>query len=209
MSNNEALRQVSRMGSTQQTCQKVPFPQSPQSKLEMAKDIKERGNSYFRKGEYMKATREYKTVFCFTRGLSGAERMRMELLSLKSTGFEDDSRLEEQCMELEGATHCNLAQVYLKVEEGRKVLHHCAEALRINKTLWKAHYREGLAFMDCTDCRNLSRAIISFDNALGCAPEDSKVAIYASQEKCRLIMRKADARSDKQMKQGMARAFIS
>ncbi|XP_043289020.1 peptidyl-prolyl cis-trans isomerase D isoform X2 [Venturia canescens] len=105
--------------------------------VDVVKQIKDSGNHYFAKKDFVNAGRKYKKALRYHKWLSETGDM--------------PSELEENATELKVVSWLNLAAVYLKEKKPREALKLCNQVLAINEDNGKALFRRGQAYMDLNE----------------------------------------------------------
>lgn len=103
-----------------------------EEKIEAAEQVKQKGTSYFKKGKYKVAIKQYNKVVMCLEGF-----------------FKDEEKAQRDPLALAG--HLNLAACYLKLGHFSKCITECNKALELDKDNAKAFFRRGKARIGTSD----------------------------------------------------------
>eukprot|EP01103_Thecamoeba_quadrilineata_P010159 TRINITY_DN2114_c0_g1_i1.p1 TRINITY_DN2114_c0_g1~~TRINITY_DN2114_c0_g1_i1.p1 ORF type:complete len:211 (+),score=62.73 TRINITY_DN2114_c0_g1_i1:270-902(+) len=109
----------------------APRPDTFQDKIKKALEAKENGNEKWKKGTFRKANQAYNKALAFLQNLSEEE--------------------EELAEEVKLPIHLNLAASFLKLNQPRKAIEACRDALEIDPNNTKALFRMGQSYSDLLD----------------------------------------------------------
>ena len=122
------MEDIQEIDSTAMLKKRVQMPTTTAEKLEVARELKEQGNSRVKDREYKKAIFSYSKVFLYTQGLPGRKKLNPETDMLSNVGLNAKSKhtidpaLEKSIRELEIACHGNIALCYLKLNDAEKAI---------------------------------------------------------------------------------------
>lgn len=155
--------------------ERKPFPQDTPGKIEMAKELKDEGNKYFKEQNFKKAITEYSKALAFTKGLPGRKQglEGVSQMAMESSGEKMSSETESAVTELDIVLKTNIATCFIKLSNSEKALQYCREALEMNPTAWKTLMRKAEAIMLTND---FDRAIEVLDESLRHTQPDDESA---------------------------------
>mmetsp|Transcript_3836 Transcript_3836/g.5967 ORF Transcript_3836/g.5967 Transcript_3836/m.5967 type:complete len:193 (+) Transcript_3836:79-657(+) len=183
---------------------KTPYPSSIQEKIETARDLKNRGNEFFKAGKFSKARSEYGKALAFITGFPGSSRSQTQWLAMASQMVDQGAKAtdeeEADATELEKLLRQNIATCYIKTNMFDKAISHCDKALAIDSNSWKAKLRKGEAQMLL---KNLDAAKALFEDALSCTSEVSHVNAIKREMKKLNQLYKAQKEEEKKIYMGM------
>lgn len=119
-------------------------PSPPEERLREAAELKERGNAFFKAGEFRKAAQQYRRVFAYVDGLVAAGS---DMQQYATPGNVLSKELGERVLETKATTWKNLANVYLRTDEPARALECADKALALVEKDAKAHLRRGQALL--------------------------------------------------------------
>jgi len=130
-------------------------------KLAAARGYKEQGNALFRKGEYKKSIKQYRSVFLYTKGLVKASDESMRQYAKQEDVL--DKSASDGVDELNRSVYSNLAAVYLKLNRFDEAVDAASHALQLNSKDSKSLLRKGQAYMGLKDWKRAKDTLVEAD----------------------------------------------
>lgn len=191
---------------------KNAMPQTVQAKMEVAADLKDRGNAFFKEGQFSRAKVQYCTALAYTKGLPG----RKDNVSDPMTQFAMNGRaaqaeaLSEEVnaalQELDATLKTNVSVCLLKMNKPAEALQYAKEALLLKPSSWKAMLRKGEALLGL---RQLENAMKALDEALATNPDPgNRISIMAVKNKVAEAMKSEERGQKKAFKNLFERANL-
>ena len=207
------MEDIQRKESAAMVKKRVQMPTTTAEKLEVARELKEQGNSRVKDREYKKAIFSYSKVFLYTQGLPGRKKLNPETDMLSNVGLNAKSKhsidpeLEKSIRELEIACHGNIALCYMKLHDAEKVIENCQKAVLLNPLYWKGYWREASARMDLLE--DYEGAIKCLDRALGVPDieDEPKSILEKSKAKALVYLKKDEAAALKKQRSAFSGVF--
>ena len=132
------------------------IPETNEEKLAYALKLKEEGNEFFKKADYLKAVKLYKTIFLYVTGLNS------NLMSVMGGEAPRGSSIPlSEAEQLQLTASLNLSQCYLKLDKYESALTYAQRALKLEPNNIKGRLRRALAYLGLNDIDNSERELNS------------------------------------------------
>lgn len=179
---------------------KPRFPTDIQGKIETAIDYKNKGNDFFKNGNYKKAILSYSTALAFTKGLPGRKQGLegvSQMAMKESRSGEEQISVEQDAivLDLDIVIKTNIATCHIKDNNPVKALDAIREALIMNPTAWKSLLRKAEATLMINDAE---KSVKILEEASSNAPDESaQAAILKVKEKALKSIKQQEAKQRK------------
>ncbi|RYH16706.1 tetratricopeptide repeat protein [archaeon] len=188
--------------------QKGVMLQTVEGKIEIAKEHKEKGNDFFKQGQFGKAKVQYGTAIAYIKGLPGrkdavSDPMAQMMMDSRKTDTLTPELLTE-ITELDCVLKTNMSVCYLKLNKPHDALQAAKDALALKPLSWKALLRRGEAQIKL---KMYDQARASLDEAEKHSPDPgSKVVIMNARKQISEAMKQEEQEQKKAFKNIFERA---